>query len=244
MFVALKAIYIRCAARMLGAAVLAAALAAGGATSPASATSILFSSAAAGAQEIDVFSIGGTDFASEIAISTFNQDRASAIAQTGFRSNSATASASSNSTDSSRTTSASAVSRWTDNLTFTGGTGVGLITWVFSLSGNLTGDESSAGFTFVFDKNDVSSSGDVFNLQFLDPGTVSGFVVFYEILFDLDEALSDPLIFSAQLSVAAAVFSGATGTSSANFGATAILTQVIVPEGVVIGSGSGTDYTK
>lgn len=242
MFATLKVICARCAAPMLGIAILAAALATGGATSPASATAILFSRAGVTAIQganTPVFSMtdSGTNFASAVEISGDYQ--ASAIAQTGTRSNSATASA--RKTTTSGFSSAGAKSSWTDGLTFAGGTGRAMMTFVFSLSGSLSDASATASFEFVFDEGDDTCCSDSFSESFTGPGG-AGMTALYDVEFTY--GTSDPIIIQAVLQVSSAVSRDITGTSTANFSATAILTEVIVPDGTTITSESGTNYLE
>jgi hypothetical protein len=172
--------------------------------------------------------------------------RASAIAQTAIRSNRIAASAGKDTE--SGFSDAGATSRWTDGLFFNGGElgTTGFATFVFDLSGSIGGDGNVVSFSFDFDAEDEYCCSDGTSEIFRGPTTVNGFELSLavEFTFISEEAGDDPLFIEAELFGGASVNRGDTGNVSTNFGNSAILTEVILPDGVSISSLSGTDYSQ
>jgi len=227
-----------------GALAFVATLAVGGMQTPASAT--LFSSAGVSAvfgNNTTVFNefSTGTDFAAEVGTEFFNgvNYSASAIAQTGLRTNSIAISTAKD--DDSGFSAGGATSRWSDGLFFAGGAGTGTVTFVFSVTGSISGGGDAA-FNFDFDANDEFGSdnvGEVFR------SSTSSIIVLDATFTFTSEAAGDPAqVIIGELFGNAGVSRNSTGSASTNFGNTAILTQVIVDDGVIITSTSGTDYSQ
>jgi len=188
----------------------------------------------------DEFSTG-TDFASEVGIAS--DYRASAIAQTAYRSNRITASAGKDVEDGF--SQGGATSRWSDGLFFEGGVGTGFVTFKFMLSGNIEGDDT-VGFNFDFDAEDEYCCSDNVGEVFRGPLSVSGFEISLEAEFTYNsEANGDePIVIEAQLFGSAIVSRGDTGDVTTQFGNSAILVEVILPDGTSVSSTSGTDYSR
>jgi hypothetical protein len=184
----------------------------------------------------------GTDFASAIDIATGYSG--TAIAQTEYRSNSITVTV--GKTTESGFSTGGATSRWSDGLFFSGGTlgDTFDITFILEITGSAT-DDAVASFSFEFDTEDeyegAENTGDVYR----GATTVSD-----EIMFTVEATYNDsvaetwdPIYIESELSGNASVGRNDTGTASLNFGNTALLTEVILPTGVVMTSLSGTDYS-
>ncbi len=163
-----------------------------------------------------------------------------ATSDTQFRMNHARASA--NKAVEDGFSQAQARSYWQDEIIVTGWPGpIARVGFVFTISGSLSAPDdadASAAFSFTYDLNDDTCCSDEVSVGWVYPEQASE----EEVFLIADVEVNTLVEVSMELVVTAVVGRGDVGESTADFWSTAILTEVVLPEGATISATSGTDY--